>query len=116
MQKQAAILENDLSTFKINSNLDVEDSVYIARILFDYVEQGKLTFELSSKKGSVVSEFIVSVIGGVFSNILYDLAKKIYNKLKEEKQIGKIVKPVYIFLPDKQYIITGDESDKLPEK
>jgi len=116
MQKQAIVLQNDTSSFKIHANLDSENSVYISKLLFEYVEQGKIDFELKSKNGSIISEILVNVAGGLFSAVLYDLIKKIYNRLKEERKKGKEIKPVEIFTESKHYVITGDESDILPEK
>jgi len=114
MQKQATILQNDSSSFKIHADLDTENSAYVSKLLFEYVEQGKIDFELKSKKGSIVSEILVNVAGGLFSVVLYDLMKKIYQKLKEEKKKGKEIKPVDIFTESKHYVITGGKSDILP--
>ena len=108
------LVQKEESVFKIHADLDVENSAFLAKLLFEYVSQGKITFELNSKKGSVLSEFIINVLGGLFSAVLYDLTKKIYNRLKEEKQKGKEIKPVNIFLKDRQYTLTGEDSDSLP--
>lgn len=116
MQKQALVLENDSSSFKIHTNLDVENSSYVSKLLFEYVEQGKITFELKSKKGSIASEILVNVVGGLFSAVLYDLIKKLHKKLKEEKLKGKEIKPIEIFTETKHYVITGEESDVRPEE
>jgi uncharacterized membrane-anchored protein len=114
--KRGQIAVQEIQTeFKIHTELDVEDSLFITGILLEYVSDGKITFELNARKGSIISEFLVNVIGGLFSAVLYDLTKKIYNRLKEEKQKGKAIKPVHIFLRDKQYILTGDELDSLPK-
>jgi hypothetical protein len=110
------LVQKEESVFKIHTDLDVENSTFLAKLLFQYVEQGKMTFELSSKTGSVVSEFTINVLGGLFSAVLYDLTKKIYTRLKEEKHKGREIKPVHIFLKDRQYTLTGDELDSLPEK
>jgi hypothetical protein len=114
MQKQILILKEE-TAFKIQANLDVENSVFLTKLLFEYVEQNKITFELSSKRGSIISEFIVNVIGGLFSSVLYNLAKRIYDKLREDKLKGKKISPVYIFLPDRQYVLTGENTDVLPD-
>ena len=116
MQKQAIVLKNDLYSFKIHTNLDKENSVYLTKLLFEYVEQGKIDFELNSKKGSIVSEILVNVAGGLFSAVLYDLAKKLYSQLREEKKKGKEIKPIYIFTEKEKFVISGDESDILPKK
>lgn len=115
MQRQITISKEE-SLFKIHSDLDVDSSVYLTKLLFQYVSEGKITFELSSRKGSVVTEIVINVLGGLFSAVLYDLTKKIYQRLKEERQKGKEIRPVYIFLKDRQYILTGNDEDKLPEE
>jgi len=116
MQKQTTILEKDFSIFKIHTNLDAINSAFLTKILFEYVEQGKIDFELKSKKGSVVSEIIVNVVGGLFSVVLYDLSKKIFTMLKNEKQKGKEIKPVHIFTENKEYLVTGDDNSKMPKE
>jgi len=115
MPKQIAVLKEE-TVFKIHTDLDVNNSVYVTQLLFEYVSQGKISFEMNSKKGSIVSEFVVNVLGGLFSAVIYDLVKKIYNRLKEERHRGREIKPVYIFLPDRQYILTGKEEDILPKE
>ena len=115
MQRQIAVLKEE-SIFKIHTNLDVDSSVFVTKLLFEYVSQGKITFELNSKKGSIVSEFVVNVLGGLFSAVLYDLVKKVYNHLKEQRKNGKDIKPVYVFLPDRQYVLTGKDDDNLPKE
>lgn len=97
MQKQAIVLENDSSSFKIHTNLNIENSAYLAKLLFAYVEQGKIDFEL-------------------FSAVLYDLIKNLHKRLNEEKKRGKEIKPIYIFTEKEKFVITGDDSDILPEK
>lgn len=112
MQKQI-LVQKEENSFKIHANLDSENSAYLSKLLFEYVEQGKIDFELKSKKGSIISEIIVNVIGGLFSAVLYDLIKKIHQRLKEERKKGKEIKPVYVFLKDKRYTLTGKDSDNL---
>ena len=114
MQKQVLVQKGE-DSFKIHTTLDIENSSYLVKLLFEYVEQGKITFELQSKKGSIISEILVNVAGGLFSAVLYDLAKKVYNQLKEEKKKGKEIKPIEIFTESKHYVITGDEKSVLPE-
>ncbi len=110
------LIQRQEAHFKIHANLDVENSSYLTKLLFEYVEQGKIEFEIKAKKGSVVSEVLVNVLGGLFSAVLYDLMKQIHKMLKEQRKKGLDVKPVYVFLSDRQYILTGEEKDKLPEK
>ena len=112
MQKQI-LVQKEENSFKIHANLDSENSAYISKLLFEYVEQGKIDFELKSKKGSVVSEILVNVAGGLFSAVLYDLIKKIYERLKEERKKGKEIKPVEIFLKDRKYTLTGKDTDNI---
>lgn len=99
--------------FKIHAILNIENSTFLINLLFQYVEQGKITFELKSKKGSIVSEILINVVGGVFSAILYDLAKNIHKKLKENKNSKS---KVNIFTENKEYILTGADSDMLPKE
>ena len=115
MQNQI-LLQKQEYKFKIHTNLDTENSAFLTKLLFEYVEQGRIDFELKSKKGSIVSEILVNVVGGLFSAVLYDLAKKIYNQLKEEKKRGKEIKPVHIFTEKEKFVITGNDSDILPKK
>lgn len=110
------LVQKEETSFKIHMNLDAENSAFLTKLLFEYVEQGKIDFELKSKKGSIVSEILINVAGGLFSAVLYDLIKKIYQRLREEKNRGKEIKPVEIFLKDKQYILTGNGSDNLPKE
>ena len=110
------LIQKEESVFNIHADLNVEHSAYLSKLLFEYVEEGKIDFELKSKKGSIVSEILVNVAGGVFSAGFYDLAMKTYNRLKEEKQKGKEIKPIEIFTESEHYVITGDELDRLPEK
>ena len=116
MQKQVLVQKEGADSFKIHTSLDVENSAYLTKLLFEYVKQGKIAFELESKKGSIVSEILINVAGGLLSAILYDLAKKLHQKLKEEKQKGKTIKPIEIFTESKHYVISGSDSDILPEK
>ena len=114
MQKQV-LTQKTSDSFKIHANLDAENSAYLTKLLFEYVEQGKINFELGSKKGSVITEILVNIAGGLLSAILYDLIKKLHKRLQEEKKMGKEIKPIEIFTESKHYVINGDESDILPE-
>ena len=115
MQKQVLIAREETS-FKIHAESDVVGSTFLTKLLFEYVEHGKLDFELKSKKGSIVSEILVNVAGGLFSAVLYDLIKKLYTRLKDQKTNGKEVKPVHIFTTKEEFIITGDKNSELPEE
>ena len=110
------LVQKEESQFKINTQLTAENSAYLTKLLFDYVEQGKIDFELKSKKGSVISEILVNVLGGLFSAILYDLIKKIYHKLKDERKKDEEIKPVHIFTTKEEFVITGDKNSKIPEE
>lgn len=112
------ILKNE-TQFKIHTDLDINTSTWIVNKLFNKVKQGKIIFELQSKKGSLVNEFTINVVGGVFSAVLYDLIKYFYKLLKKQKEKTKgkniEIKPIYIFTEKEQYIITGDKNSKLPK-
>lgn len=114
--KRVGLIQQLESVYKVQTNLDVEDSTFIINLLFQYVSEGKIQFELASKKGSVISEFIVSVVGGLFASVLYDFVKKVYDRLRENRKNGKKINPVYIFLSDRQYVLTGEDNDVLPER
>jgi len=115
MQKGVSVQQLE-PVFKIQANLDVEDSVFLTKILFEYVLEGKIAFELNSKNGSVINEFFINVVGGLFASVLYDVVKNIYNYLRKQKLGGKKVNPVYILLRDRQYVLTGEDSDEIPQK
>ena len=113
MQNQVLIAKVS-NEFKIHTNLDVKDSTFITNLLFNYVQQGKITFELKSKSGSIANEIIINVLGGLFSAVLYDLIKKLHQYIKEKKK-DKKVNPIYIFTEKKEYVLTGEESDNIPD-
>ena len=110
MQKEAYVLENEPFQLKIIADWDSESANYLTGKLYEYVENGNLSFDLHANKGSVITEFVISIFGGIASAVLYDLIKVIFNRLK-----GKIVKPVHFFTLKEEYVITGDRDSKIPD-
>jgi len=112
--KMRAVLEQAYQ-FKIKAELDVESAVYVTRTLYNYVNQGDISLEINARKGSLITEIIVTVLTGLATDILYDITKIIYKLLKNIKEENKKVKPVYILTEREQFIITGDKDSKIPE-
>lgn len=115
MQKEKYIIENEPFQVKILAEWDVDDAKDFTNRLYEYTDNGDISFELNARKGSLITEFIISITGGVASAILYDLIKMIFNKVKQEKIKGKEIKPIHIFTLKEKYIITGDNSSKIPD-
>lgn len=102
--------------FKISAEWDVDSATYFTRRLYEYVHNGRISFELNTRKGSLVTQFTITIIEGVLSAILYDLIKMIYHLLKKRKEKNEIIKPVYIFTEKEEFVITGDKSSKIPDE
>ena len=116
MQKETSVLKNHPVSFKILAEWDIESAVYFTKKLYQYVNQGKLSFELKARNGSVSTEFLITIFGGVASAIIYDLIKEIFLTLKKNKLNNKEIKPVYVFTKETEYIITGDKDSKIPDE
>lgn len=99
---------------RIKADWDVDNSSFLTKKLYKYVASGQIKFDLNANKGSVLLNISIGVIAGLGSNILYDLIKFIYKKLKKEKEMGRNVKPVEVISHQDKYIITGDEKTKVP--
>lgn len=115
MQKEATVLINRPETIKVYSEWDLDSAKEFTNILFEYVSDGRIIFELNAKKGSIVSEFLITIFEGLSSAILYDLIKLIFRILKREKKLKREVKPTHIFTLEKEYIVTGDNKSTIPE-
>jgi hypothetical protein len=115
MQRERYVLENGPFQVKVLAEWGVEDASSFTSRLYEYTLRGDILFELRAKKGSLVTEFVISIIGGIASAILYDLIKLIFDRLKQQKLKGKKIKPVHIFTLKEEYIITGDNNSKIPE-
>jgi len=116
MQKEVTVLESGPFQFKILAEWDAESANFFIKMLFEHAEDGKISFELKTRKGSLITEFIITVFEGVLSAILYDVIKIIYKLLKGKKENNKEVKPVYIFTEKEQFVITGDKNSKIPDE
>jgi|SRR3989339_1438388 len=115
MQKERYVLENEPFRVKVIAEWGVDDASSFTDKLYEYTSKGDISFELRAKKGSLMTEFIISITGGVASAVLYDLIKLIFNRLKQQKLKGKGIKPVHIFTLKEEYVITGDNNSKIPE-
>lgn len=115
MQREAYALENEPFQLKVVADWDAESASHFTSHLYGYVERGEIYFDLHANKGSVLTEFVISIISGIVSAILYDLIKIIFNKLKYDKLNGRVVKPIHIFTLNEEYIITGDSNSKIPD-
>ncbi len=113
---------------KIKASWDVDNATYLTRHLYKYVAKGNIKFSIEAKKGSVETEFLISVIrditpsyrGVVDGLSVYFLAKLIeliYKHLKREREMGRHPKDVEVIVakPEKIYIITGDKRSQMPE-
>lgn len=100
---------------KIKAEWDVDNSSFLTKELYKYVAKGQIKFDLNAKKGSVILNISIGVISGLGANILYDIIKLIYRRLKKEIEKGREVKPVKVISAHEEFIITGDEKSKLPK-
>jgi len=116
MQKEVTVLENQPVIFKIQAEWDSESANFLTKRLFEYAEDGKISFELKTKKGSLVTEFTITILEGVASAIIYDIIKIIYKLLKSRRENNRRVKSVYLFTEREQFVITGDKDSKIPDE
>jgi len=115
MQREAYVLENEPFKLKIIADWDSESANYFTGELYKYVKKGNLSFDLHANRGSLLTEFVISIVSGIASAILYDLIKIIFNRLKRNRLNGKLVKPVHFFTFKEEYVITGDKDSKIPD-
>lgn len=116
MQKEMTILENEPFRFKIHAEWDSESATYFTRELYRYAEKGRISFELNTRKGSLLTDFLVSILANVVTDVFYNLIKKIYKIVRKQKQKGKVIKPVHIFTEKEEFIITGEKDSRIPEE
>lgn len=116
MQKEISVLDNEPVQFKIQANWDVEDAVNFTKELYDSTNKGIISFELNARKGSLSTDFVITILTGVASAFLYDIIKFIFKLLKRDKDNNREIKPVYIFTDKEEFIITGDNKSKIPDK
>lgn len=100
---------------RIKTDWDVENSTFLTKELYKYVAKKQIKFDLTAEKGSVILNISIGIICGLGADILYDLIKLIYKRLKSEISMGREVKPVEIISHNQKFIITGDEKSILPK-
>lgn len=116
MQSEMTVLENEPFQFRVLAEWDADSANFFTKKLFEYAEDGKISFELRAKRGSLITEFTITVFEGLISAVIYDFIKIIYKLLKKNKEEGKEIKPVHIFTLKEEFIITGDKDSKIPDE
>ncbi len=101
---------------KIEAEWDVDNATFLTKELYKLVASRKIKFEVKARDGSVITDFFISVISSFGGNVLYDLIKILFKRLRDEKLLrGRDVKPVKVKSTHDEFIITGDEKSKLPK-
>lgn len=116
MLKELNVLETKYPVIKIHAEWDLDSAKEFTNNLYEYVAQSKISFELNTRRGSIINEFIITIFEGIASAVVYDLIKFIFRLLKKEKQNKFVIKPVHIFTLEKEYVITGGKDSIIPEE
>lgn len=102
----------------VNADWDVNNAIWLTRKLYRSVVKEEIVFDVHSKKGSLMTEFVIAVGGGLGSIYLFELCKIIFNRLRREKDMGKQIKDIHIHIGRNThdvYIITGNlETTRFP--
>ena len=102
------------NSLTVRTDWDKANTTFLTQKLYGHVEKGDIEFSAKVKRGSIILEIEITLLGAELSFFASLLANYIWDKMKKQRDRGIELRPVTMIINNNTYIIYGKRKDELP--